>query len=419
MEQTVTLKLRISALKYMADTMLKTMQAYRDACNFVSGYVFSTHDLNRYSIQKNTYYMIRNLYGLRSQMAISCIRTVVGRYRTILENEKTWIKPSFKAPQLDLVWNRDYSIRWPFVSLNTLEGRYKLPFYPVKGYEQYFDKDLKYGTAKVVVRHNKIFLHIPVTFEVPDVSEEDIEHVVGVDRGINFIAATYDSEGKSSFVKGRSVKQKRAHYKELRRELQMKRTPSSRRRLKAIGQRENRWMQDVNHCVSKALVENNPKHTLFVLEDLSDVRRSTERVRKDDRYVSVSWSFYDLEQKLKYKAAMNECLVINVDPRYTSQTCPCCGHTEKANRIKRIHTFVCKRCGYTSNDDRIGAMNLCRMGTEYLAESRKSISLSGGAQSIVPDVTSVPERSGSKKVGGQSRSHYRTVTSPSASALGS
>ena len=152
--------------------------------------------------------------------------------------------------------------------------------------------------------------------------------------------------------------------------------------------------------------------------DLSDVRRSTERVRKDDRYVSVSWSFYDLEQKLKYKAAMNECLVINVDPRYTSQTCPCCGHTEKANRIKRIHTFICKRCGYTSNDDRIGAMNLCRMGTEYLAESRKSISLSGGAQSIVPDVTSVPERSGSKKVGGQSRSHYRTVTSPSASALG-
>ena len=28
-------------------------------------------------------------------------------------------------------------------------------------------------------------------------------------------------------------------------------------------------MQDVNHCVSKALVENNPKHTLFVLEAAS------------------------------------------------------------------------------------------------------------------------------------------------------
>ena len=141
-------------------------------------------------------------------------------------------------------------------------------------------------------------------------------------------------------------------------------------RPKAIGQRENRWMQDVNHCVSKALVENNPKHTLFVLEDLSGVRSATERVRREDRYVSVSWSFYDLEQKLKYKAALNESSVINVDHRYTSQTCPVCGHTERSNRDKKKHIFCCKACGYTSNDDRIGAMNLYRMGINYLSDSQ-------------------------------------------------
>ena len=84
----------------------------------------------------------------------------------------------------------------------------------------------------------------------------DICNVVGIDRGINFIAATYDSKHKSGFVRGRSIKQKRAHYSALRKELQMRHTPSSRRRLKSIGQRENRWMQDVNHCVSKALVVN-------------------------------------------------------------------------------------------------------------------------------------------------------------------
>ena len=167
---------------------------------------------------------------------------------------------------------------------------------------------------------------------------------------------------------GKVIKQKRAKYKELRKELQQRQTPSARRRLKAIGQRENRWMQDVNHQVSKALVEQNPKHTLFVLEDLSGVRSATEKVRRKDRYVSVSWSFYDLEQKLKYKAALNESSVINVDPRYTSQTCPVCGHTEKANRNKKMHIFCCKSCGYTSNDDRIGAMNLYRMGINYLAK---------------------------------------------------
>ena len=140
--------------------------------------------------------------------------------------------------------------------------------------------------------------------------------------------------------------------------------------MKAIGSRENRWMQDVNHCVSKALVKSNPKHTLFVLEDLSGVRNATERVKTKDRYVSVSWSFYDLEQKLIYKAKQNQSSVIKVDPRYTSQCCPVCGHTEKSNRNKKIHLFTCRNCGYRSNDDRIGAMNLYRMGINYLADSQ-------------------------------------------------
>ena len=93
----------------------------------------------------------------------------------------------------------------------------------------------------------------------------------------------------------------------------MRQNPSARRRLLAIGQREHRWTQDVNHQVSKTLVTNNPKHTLFVLEDLSGVRNATERVRTKNRYVSVSWSFYDLEQKLIYKAKQNQSTVIKVD----------------------------------------------------------------------------------------------------------
>ena len=109
---------------------------------------------------------------------------------------------------------------------------------------------------------------------------------------------------------------------------------------------------------------------LFVLEDLTGVRNATERIRTKDRYVSVSWSFYDLEQKLIYKAKQNESAVIKVDPTYTSQCCPKCGHTEKANRNKKKHLFTCKNCAYQSNDDRIGAMNLYRMGINYLVDSQ-------------------------------------------------
>ena len=42
-----------------------------------------------------------------------------------------------------------------------------------------------------------------------------------------------------------------------------------------------------------------------VIEDLMGVRNATERVKTQNRYVSVSWSFYDIEQKLIYKAKQN------------------------------------------------------------------------------------------------------------------
>ena len=371
MEQiTITAKVQIVATDTDKVLLNKTMSVYCDACNYVSDYVFRTHDLKQFSLNKILYSTLREKFSLKSQMAQSVFKTVIARYKTILENQNEWIKPSFKKPQYDLVWNRDYSLTQNCFSVNTLNGRVKLPYF-AEGMSKYFNHSIyKFGTAKLVNKHGKYYLHIPVTYEVEESNISDICNVVGIDRGINFVVATYDSKHKSGFVSGKAIKQKRANYSRLRKELQMRHTPSSRRRLKAIGQRENRWVQDINHQVSKALATGNPKHTLFVLEDLTGICNVTERVKTKNRYVSVSWSFYDLEQKLIYKAKQNQSSVIKVDPRYTSQCCPACGHTEKSNRNKKIHLFTCKNCGYTSNDDRIGAMNLYRMGINYLADSQ-------------------------------------------------
>lgn len=371
MEQiTLTAKIQLSIKNDDKSLLAETMSVYRNACNYVSGYVFQTHDLKQFSLNKALYSTLREKFGLKSQMAQSVLKTVIARYKTILENQKEWIKPSFKKPQYDLVWNRDYSLIKNCFSVNTLKGRVKLPYFS-EGMSKYFNHNIyKFGTARLVYKHGKYFLHIPVTYDVEDSNISDICNVVGIDRGVNFVVATYDSKHKSGFVSGKTIKQKRAHYSKLRKELQIRQTPSARRRIKLIGSRENRWMQDVNHCVSKALVKNNPKHTLFVLEDLSGVRNVTERIKTKGCYVLVSWSFYDLEQKLIYKAKQNQSTVIKVNPAYTSQCCPICGHIEKANRNKKIHLFTCKNCGYKSNDDRIGAMNLYRKGINYLEDSQ-------------------------------------------------
>ena len=122
-------------------------------------------------------------------------------------------------------------------------------------------------------------MHIPVTKDYKETNLKSINKVVGVDLGINFIATTYDSNDKTIFFSGKKIKYKGAKYKHLSKQLQQCQTSSARKRLKAIGQRENRWMNDVNHRITKALIDQHGKNTLFVLEDLTGIRQSTEKVR--------------------------------------------------------------------------------------------------------------------------------------------
>lgn len=390
MLQTLTVKLKILPDQASGKLLLDTMAAYSHACSFVAGKVAKERlPLSTYKVHKAVYYDIRSRFRLPSQMAASVIRTVVASYKAIQTAKKnapsrfspkkrfSITVPEFRKPQASLVWNRDYSIVWDrsrscrLFSVNTLAGRIRVPF-RADAFEWAFADGVVFGTAKLVCRHGKFYLHIPVTAEVEDpVPLTPDTVVVGIDRGIRFLATSFDGKG-TAFASGAVVKKKRAHYKELRRELQSRKTSAARRRIRSIGQRENRWMGDINHRLSKALVCRYPKGTLFVLEDLSGIRSATERVWLKDRYISVSWAYYDLEQKLKYKAERFGSHVINVDPAYTSQTCPVCGYTEKRNRNQKQHLFCCRECGYRSNDDRVGAMNLWRMGIKYLPKVQVS-----------------------------------------------
>lgn len=363
---TVTAKVQVMVSAEQRVSLLRTGEVYHDACNRISQYVFESGSENFYELNSALYHELRECFGLKAQMAQSALKTVIAKYRTVRSNghERKLIR--FRTARYDLVWNRDWSISDETVSVNTLDGRIKIP-YIKSGMEKYLDRaTCRYGTANLVIRDDgRCFLHIPVTYDVDVPDTAYITKVVGIDRGIRKIAVAYDGT-KTTTWSGKSIKSRRAQFARTRRELQQRQTPSARRRLKAIGHRENGWMRDVNHRVSKTLVAQNPQGTLFVLENLEGIRGATERVRVKDRYVTVSWSYYDLEQKLMYKASLAGQKVVKVDPRYTSQRCPVCGAIDKHSRDKSNHVYKCSHCGYQSDDDRIGAMNLYQLGHEYL-----------------------------------------------------
>lgn len=394
MEQVLTIKVRLKPTAEQAKEFKDVSVAYRDACNVVSQWYFDHHfKMSRKDFNKNLYYPLREQFStMNSAMIQSTYRTIVGRYKTVetqlkrkplyvpsgkfdkngkevwqpIKRNLNWLwKPIlFKRPQADYVRSMNYSFveNANRLSMNVLGKREKVAF------DRYFldvllSKNVRLGTAKLVHACDKWYFHVSLTFETPDLLEDDqVKHVVGIDRGLRFLITAFDSRHQTKFISGKQVSERRKHYKQVRAQLQAKQTSSARRRLKKIGQRENRWMSDINHQISKALVEYSGSETMFVLEDLSGVKKTVKKRQKENRYEQNSWAFYQLETDLTYKALRNHSKVIEVPAQYTSQRCPRCGRINKDNRDHDLHLYQCDRCGYSSNDDRIGAMNIYVLG---------------------------------------------------------
>ena len=389
---TKTIKLRICVTPEQEILFRQMTEQYRQACNFVSQYIFDNQfNMVYQSLNKKLYSDLRNLFGLKSQLAQSSIKTAISRYKTIKQQlfqkpyrykdangnwqhiaktlEWLWKPVFFRRPQADLVRNRDYSFvnDGQVLSINTLGKRTKCTFEGEHFFE-YLDGSYDLGTAKLVELKGLWYLHVPVTKIVEDFQKESVRHVVGIDRGLRFLTVSYDEQGKTEFVSGRKIATKRHKFQEVRKQLQSKGTKAAKRRLKAISGRENRWMSDMNHQISKTLVQKYGKDTLFVLEDLTGVSFEENNLSKNAKrnYDLRSWAFYQLEQFLTYKAHENRSEVLKVSARYTSQRCPKCGTIHKESRDHHKHLYSCQ-CGYKSNDDRIGAMNIQLLGTMWIS----------------------------------------------------
>ena len=394
MNVTVTEKLKLNNVSAETDAAFSALcDIFAQACDEVSVYAFE-HGLmlNRKRLNDDLYSGIRTCFNLKAQLTQSVIRTVISRYKTedtnlqnkyfryedengnawSFKKDINWLeKPvRFLNPQAELVRNRDFSFLedMSVVSVATLTGRVKLR-YSIRKNSRLLQKPWKIGGARLLKKNGNWYLYVSMTKEASEPELSDIKEVVGVDRGLINIITTRSSD-ETSYAKGEAVRKIRSRYDRTRASLQAKGTKGAKKVLKRISGRENRWMEDVNHALSKALVGKYGKNTLFVLEDLSDVtfeEKNLSDKNKETRHELRSWSFYSFEQKLIYKAVQAHSSVITVNRAYTSQRCPKCGNISKESRHHDKHEYVCVKCNSKYNDDEAAAYNLRDLGLMYLA----------------------------------------------------
>lgn len=363
MELVVTAKAKLLPTEEQKLQLVETVSAIKEALNYTSKVAYENGRMSAFKkLQKLVYTTLREQFGLKSQMACNVCTVVAGTYASMKSNGEDTLA-FYNKPKLQYSYNRDFSfLKDGSVSIGTLDKRIKMSFV-TKGLEQYFDGTWEYGTATLVYKKGKFYLHFAMKKEIEEITQ--YKNIVGVDLGMRFLATAIDSKDRHLFASGKQVIARKAKYLKQRKDLQELETKSAKRKLKKLAGKENRWMTDVNHQISKALIQYAGENSLFVLEDLTGINITT-RVPHNYRYYRMSWAFYQLRQMIEYKARLNKSNTIDIDPRYTSQKCPKCGHTHKDNRDKKVHIFSCLSCGYTSNDDRVASMNIRQHGIEYV-----------------------------------------------------
>jgi len=411
MKVTMTAKLKLHADAAQFQALRATQLAYRDGLNYVSRYAFAHGKMsNKVRLQDGTYDELRTRFKIPAQMACSIPRQVGATYKTLWTKVKQNAAarsagrtkkrykgfdqaPTFISPTLTYQLGHDYSFKTEQrVSILTLQGRMVLPY---TGYEMHvalIQSSAHIGAAKLWYDKSKKQFYLLVSLEgdVAEPTPETHTSVVGVDVGIRYLAVTATTRGEQSFHSGKSLVPKANHYARLRKRLQRKGTRSATRRLVVISGRERRLKQDANHVVSKQIVSAYP-HALIGLENLTDIRERTKRRRgkkaskkqRKANAVHSQWAFAQLQSMIAYKALLHGSMTVKVDAYHTSQMCPKCGYTSKANRPNHGLLFVCQACHYTLHSDLVGSRNVT-LRTLLIRQDW----MSTGVLSVRPDVAS-------------------------------
>lgn len=338
----ITVKFKLNPNKFIA-SILDTM---------ASDYISAVNDILDYQYGQLKWDPLTTATvnaPLPSAILNQCIRDTKSIYKD--KNKKNSV---LKKPAM-YINNQNYSIFEDGIAfplwIDSKSRKTKIPAEITSEiYNTLLENKNSLGLLRVCRKNNKYMAFITYEKQETPVVSGDI--IMGVDLGIKCPAVCRVNNNKTKFVgNGRMIKYKRRQFAKTRKKLGKLKKPQA---IKRISHKENDWMNDQDHKISREVVnfalENNV--SVIKLEQLANIRATTRTSRKNNKSLH-NWSFYRLQNYIMYKAQLVGIQVEVVNPAYTSQKCPSCGTNNKA----KDRLYKCN-CGYKQHRDIVGAINI-------------------------------------------------------------
>ncbi|QAU12183.1 transposase [Halorubrum sp. BOL3-1] len=378
---------RLEVTDEQRDLLEETISEWKRGCQLATDMAWDKCNAKS-DVQPLAYDDVREHTDLGSQHAILATHQAAQAITGCIErrsNGKRVSKPTFTAPTVTYDTRTMTLFDDDTVSLSTTESRVRcqlaLPTADDGYQRQYIDSDTWSVTeSTLTARDGDYLLHIGFRRHKNDAERNTAEDgtVLGVDLGIENLAVT----STASFVSGRELTHNLREFERVRGGLHQTGTRSAHRTLEQVSGRELRYVRDVLHRASNAIVNEALRYECDVIafEDLTDIREQT------GASWGHRWAFRTLYEQVEYKAESVGVSVKQVGSAYTSQRCSECGFTADENRPSR-NDFGCVKCGSEANADYNAAKNI---GMRYVRRGQQSSRRTGNSQLALKSGTVTP-----------------------------
>jgi len=255
-------QIKLLTTKEQSLALKDTLHIANSACNEIAEYAWNNKVFGKFNLHKKLYYSIKENYNLSAQIVVRCFSKVSNAYELDKKTKRVF-KPFGSIAYDDRILS--FNLHNSTVSIWSVEGRLKNISF-VCGEKQKEIIKSRQGESDLVYKDGQFYLF--VTCNVGEMPEIETNEFLGVDFGIVNIAT--DSQGEK--YTGNHLNNLRKRYKRIRRKLQKKNTKSAKRLLRKRRRKERRMAQNVNHIISKEIVEKAKRHSIGIaLEDLKGI----------------------------------------------------------------------------------------------------------------------------------------------------